>query len=105
MHNNNNNNNNNNSLALVRERNTSIPTELTSLVGKVSAFFFRIDWCRVVSAAYPHGRIPGFQDRSRYYFFQVAKLTPFQIHCLSENMLVPGIELGSLDLSLRTLTT
>jgi hypothetical protein len=28
--------------------------------------------CRVVSAMDPHGRIPGFLDRSRYYFFQVA---------------------------------
>jgi hypothetical protein len=28
--------------------------------------------CRVVSATNPHGRILGFLDRSRYYFFQVA---------------------------------
>jgi hypothetical protein len=28
--------------------------------------------CRVVSATYPHGRILGFLDRSRYFFFQVA---------------------------------
>jgi hypothetical protein len=28
--------------------------------------------CRVVSATDPHGRILGFLDRSRYYFFQVA---------------------------------
>jgi hypothetical protein len=28
--------------------------------------------CRVVSATDTHGRILGFLDRSRYYFFQVA---------------------------------
>jgi hypothetical protein len=28
--------------------------------------------CRVVSAADPYGRILGFIDRSRFYFFQVA---------------------------------
>jgi hypothetical protein len=28
--------------------------------------------CRVISATDPHGRILGFLDRSRYYFFQVA---------------------------------
>jgi hypothetical protein len=28
--------------------------------------------CRVVSATDPHGRILGFIDRSRYYFFQAA---------------------------------
>jgi hypothetical protein len=28
--------------------------------------------CRVVSVTDPHGRIIGFLDRSRYYFFQVA---------------------------------
>jgi hypothetical protein len=28
--------------------------------------------CRVVSSTDPHGRILGFLDRSRYYFFQVA---------------------------------
>jgi CBS-domain-containing membrane protein len=28
--------------------------------------------CHVVSATDPHGRILGFLDRSRYYFFQVA---------------------------------
>jgi hypothetical protein len=28
--------------------------------------------CRVVSATDPHGRILGFLERNRYYFFQVA---------------------------------
>jgi hypothetical protein len=28
--------------------------------------------CRLVSATEPQGRILGFLDRSRYYFFQVA---------------------------------
>jgi hypothetical protein len=28
--------------------------------------------CRVISAANPNGRILGFLDRSRYFFFQVA---------------------------------
>jgi hypothetical protein len=36
----------------------------------VSTFVDR--WCRVVSATDPHGRIIGFLDRSRYYFFQAA---------------------------------
>jgi hypothetical protein len=35
----------------------------------VSTFAFR--GCRMVSATDPHGRILGFIDRSRYYFFQV----------------------------------
>jgi hypothetical protein len=32
----------------------------------------RIGGCRVVSATDPRGRILGFIDRSRYYFFQAA---------------------------------
>jgi hypothetical protein len=50
----------------------------------------------------PYGRILGFLDRSRYFFFQVApheaEWTPFQTHYLSENLVVPGIEPGPLDL-------
>jgi hypothetical protein len=48
-------------------RKWTIPTERPPLVSEVSANF-----C-VVSATDPHGRILGFLDRSRYYFFQ---LTP-----------------------------
>jgi hypothetical protein len=55
-----------NSVALVRKR--TIPTERPPLVTPT----FADRGCRVVSATDPHGRILGFLDRSRYYFFQVA---------------------------------
>jgi hypothetical protein len=32
----------------------------------------RIEGCHVVSVTHPYGRILGFLDRSRYFFFQVA---------------------------------
>jgi hypothetical protein len=32
-----------------------------------------IEGCRVVSAADPYGRILGFLDRSRHFFFQAAR--------------------------------
>jgi hypothetical protein len=51
----------------------------------------------VVSAEDPHGRIIGFLDRSRYFFFQ-AEWTSFETHYFSENMVAPGIEPGYLDL-------
>jgi hypothetical protein len=41
------------------------------LVSEVSANFTNRQ-CRVVRVADPHGRILGFLDRSRYFFFQVA---------------------------------
>jgi hypothetical protein len=59
----------NNSLALVRER--SISTDRPPLVGDVSTNFCGLV-CHVVSVTNPYGRILGFLDRSRYYFFQVA---------------------------------
>jgi hypothetical protein len=40
-----------------------MPTERPPLVGEVSA--------NVVSVTDPYGRILGFLDRSRYFFFQV----------------------------------
>jgi hypothetical protein len=49
----------------------------------------------VVSVTDPYGRILGFVDRSRYVFFQIAS---FQTHYFSENLVVPGIEPGPLDL-------
>jgi hypothetical protein len=58
--------------------------------------------CRVVSATDPHDRIFDFLDRSRYFFLQVAPqlysrglVDPFQRHCFSENVVVPGIEPGT----------
>jgi hypothetical protein len=61
--------------------------------------------CHVVSVTYPYGRILGFLDRSRYFFFQLllnctpeAEWTPFQTHYFSENLLAPGIEPGPLYL-------
>jgi hypothetical protein len=59
----------------------------------------------VVSLTDPYGRILGFLDRSRYFFFQVppqlyseAEWTPFQTHYCSEDLVVPGIEPGLPDL-------
>jgi hypothetical protein len=48
----------------------------------------------------PYGRILGFLDRSRYFFFQVAEAewTPFQTHYFSENLVALEIEPGPLDL-------
>jgi hypothetical protein len=63
-------------MALVRRR--TIPTERPLLV---------VRGCHVVSVADPQGRILGFVNRSRYFFFQVApsctheaEWTPFQSH-------------------------
>jgi hypothetical protein len=61
---------NNNSVALVGER--TIPTEGQPLVGKVSAKLLRTVGCHLISAEDPSGRILGFLDRNRYFFFQVA---------------------------------
>jgi hypothetical protein len=68
--------------------------------------------CHVISVTDPYGRIFGFLDRSRYYFFQVApkytheaEWTPFQTHYFSKILVAPGIELGSLDLQPETVTT
>jgi hypothetical protein len=57
-------------VAWVRER--TIPTEWPLLVGEVSANFSEDRGCHVVSVTDPYGRILGFLDRSRYFFFQVA---------------------------------
>jgi hypothetical protein len=58
-----------NSVALVRYR--TMPTERPPLLGEVVPTFADRGCC-VVSAADHPGRILGFLDRSRYYFFQVA---------------------------------
>jgi hypothetical protein len=58
-----------NSVALVRER--TIPTERRPLAGEVSANFYG-QRVRVVSVTDRYGLIPGFLDRSRYFFFQAA---------------------------------
>jgi hypothetical protein len=59
----------------------------------------------MVSVTDPYGRILGFLDRSRYFFFKKllnctrdAERTPFQIQYFSENLVAPGIETGCLDL-------
>jgi hypothetical protein len=62
----------NSSVALVHER--TIPTERPPLVSEVSADVFADRECDVVSVTNPYGRILGFQDRSRYYCFQVTLL-------------------------------
>jgi hypothetical protein len=57
-------------VAWVFER--TIPTERPPLSSEVSANIFADRGCGVVSATELRGRILGFLDRSRYYFFQVA---------------------------------
>jgi hypothetical protein len=52
----------------------TMPTERPSLVGEVIANFAHRGCC-VVNATDLHGRILGFLDRIRYYFFQVLVLT------------------------------
>jgi hypothetical protein len=59
----------------------------------------------MVSVMDPYGRILGFLDRSRYFFFQAApqcsheaEWAPFQTHYFSENLVAPGIAPGPLDL-------
>jgi hypothetical protein len=66
----------------------------------------------VVSVTDPYGRILGFLDRIRYFFFQVApqltheaEWTPFQAYYFSEHLVASGIEPGPLALYPRTLTT
>jgi hypothetical protein len=46
-------------------------TERPPVVGEVIAKFADRG-CHVVSVTDPYGRILGFLDRSRYYFFEVA---------------------------------
>jgi hypothetical protein len=57
---------------MVSIRNRTIPTERPPLVSEVNANFFADRECHVVSVTNPYGRILGFLDRSRYYFFQAA---------------------------------
>jgi hypothetical protein len=63
---------------------------------------------RIEGVAWSAQRIPAavnlsFQDRSRYFFIQVAPQlssragwTPFQTHNFSENLVEPGLEPGEL---------
>jgi hypothetical protein len=51
--------------------------------------------CHIVSVTDPYGCNLGFLDRSRYFFFQVAEWTPFQIRYFSEYPVAPGIEPGT----------
>jgi hypothetical protein len=44
----------------------------TAIYQRSSCQFLRIEGCHMVSVADPHGHIPGFLDRSRFFFFQVA---------------------------------
>jgi hypothetical protein len=59
----------------------------------------------VVSVTDPYGRILGFLDWSRYFFFKQllgctheAEWNPFQTHYFSENLVAPRIEPGHLYL-------
>jgi hypothetical protein len=49
----------------------TVPTERSPFVGEVSAKFADRG-CQAVSVTDPYGRILGFLDRDRYFFFQVA---------------------------------
>jgi hypothetical protein len=57
----------------------------------------------MVSAAEPPTVVNlTFPDRSRHFSFKLpliypheAEWTPFQTHCYSENLVAPGIELGT----------
>jgi hypothetical protein len=58
----------------------------------------------VVSVTDPYGRILDFLDRSCYFSFKQllsctheAEWTPFQTHYVSDNLVVPGIEPGPLE--------
>jgi hypothetical protein len=66
----------------------------------------------MVSVTDPYDRIFGFLDRSRYFsskqllsFTHDSEWTPFQTHNFSENLVVPGIEPGPLDLQPGTVIT
>jgi hypothetical protein len=59
-----------NSMAWVRER--TMQTERRPLVGRSYCLLSAERGCHVVSLTDPYGRILGFLDRSRYFFFQVA---------------------------------
>jgi hypothetical protein len=66
----------------------------------------------VVSTTDIYGRILGFLDRSRYFFFQVApqltheaEWTPFQTHYFSENLVSSGNQTRSSGSVAITLTT
>jgi hypothetical protein len=78
----------------------SISIERPPIVGVVSANFCGYR----VSRGQRGGRILGFLNRSRNFFFQVApqlhkaEWTPFQTHYFTENLVAPGIESGPLDL-------
>jgi hypothetical protein len=68
--------------------------------------------CHVVSATDPYGRILGFIDSSRYFFFQVAPqlysrgwVDPVPGPPLLRNSGSAGNEPGPLDLKPGTLTT
>jgi hypothetical protein len=59
-------------LSVTWVRQVTIPIERPPLLREVSANFCATEECRVVSVTDPYGRILGFLDRSRYFFFQVA---------------------------------
>jgi hypothetical protein len=61
--------------------------------------------CHEVSVTDPYGRSLGLLDRNRYYFLHVSHhlysrgwWTPFQTQYFTENLVVPEIEPGPLDL-------
>jgi hypothetical protein len=59
-----------NSVASVCKR--TISTERLLLVSEVTANFLADRVCHMVIVTNPYGRILGFLDRNRYYFFQAA---------------------------------
>jgi hypothetical protein len=82
-----------------------MPTELPPFVGEVSTDFLRIE-----DVAWSQQRIPTavfsvfltgaatFSSKSLLNCTHEAEWTPFQTHYFSENLVVPGIKPGPLDL-------
>jgi hypothetical protein len=88
-------------VALIRS--LTMPTERPPLVGEVSANFCR-QGCRVVSAADPYVRNLDFSTPEPLPYFSssssivLMRLTPFQTHYFSENLVALGVERGPLEL-------
>jgi hypothetical protein len=99
-----------NSVTLVRER--TIPTERLPLVGKVSANFcgYRVPSGqrngsqRAYSPLSRPETLP-FVSKKLLNCSHEAEWTPFLTHYFSENLVVPGIEPGPLNLQPGTLAT
>jgi hypothetical protein len=88
-----------------------MPTEQPPLVGEVSANFSRenVEWSvqRIPIAVFSdlYTGAATFSFKEVLSCTHEAEWTPFQTHYFSENLVVPGIDPGPLDLYPGTLTT